>query len=312
MRWLVLVALVACGKSSSDKPPPPPAPAKKKTCTEPHVCVGDTVVECDTNAPVQECKDGCASGACKDPCAAQGVELVYVVDTDLVLRSFDPHALPGGDPFHVVGKLACEPTSHPFSMAVDRTGIAWVVYDDGKLFRVSILDGHCTPAGANDHGPHTFGMGYAANGSASETLYLAANDESRALGRFDPAKLEWTVIGPLDVPTQKASPELTGTGDGKLFGYFPEPSPGFVQEIDRDTGKLVGAHMKLQGTPGEHQAWAFAHWGGVFYVFTTIDGNSAVYAVKRKTGAFSVLMNQLPFQIVGAGVSTCAPELERQ
>ncbi|MBK9033537.1 MAG: hypothetical protein IPL61_20110 [Myxococcales bacterium] len=58
-------------------------------------------------------------------------------------------------------------------------------------------------------------------------------------------------------------------------------------------------------------SYAFAHWGGVFYVFTTADGTSSVHAVHMKTGAQEEVATDLPMRIVGAGVSTCAPLLER-
>jgi hypothetical protein len=49
----------------------------------------------------------------------------------------------------------------------------------------------------------------------------------------------------------------------------------------------------------------------VFYVFFTVDGSSSVHAVHMKTGKQERLLTKLPMVIVGAGVSTCAPLLER-
>jgi hypothetical protein len=50
----------------------------------------------------------------------------------------------------------------------------------------------------------------------------------------------------------------------------------------------------------------------VFYVFvTTSDGNgnrnSTVQAIDRASGNYSVVLQNLPYYIDGAGVSTCAP-----
>jgi hypothetical protein len=61
------------------------------------------------------------------------------------------------------------------------------------------------------------------------------------------------------------------------------------------------------------QAWAFAQWGGTFYVFvTTVDilggnPNAAVHTINRATGAHSVALQNQQYVVVGAGVSTCAP-----
>jgi hypothetical protein len=284
-----------------------------------HACVGDELVEClaagTRGKTLQTCKDGCKRGVCVDPCAARDVELVYVVNADSELLSFDPRKLPG-DPFRLVGKLTCDPSSGPFSMAVDRMGVAWVVYGNGTLHRVSILDAHCAPT-AYMRGldvPETFGMGFVTDGpkSTTEKLFVSANDDSQMLARLDTSQepARWEPIGRITAK-QVRNPELTGTGEGKLFGYFPEDGRGFVQELDRTTGRAIGPRTKLGATTGTVRGWAFAHWGGVFYVFATVDENSAVHAVNRKTGKSELVREHLPFRIVGAGVSTCAPLLER-
>ena len=54
-----------------------------------------------------------------------------------------------------------------------------------------------------------------------------------------------------------------------------------------------------------------ALWGGSFYIFVTTDGfdgnNSPVRPIDGTTGAYAMPIENLPFNIVGAGVSTCAP-----
>ena len=254
------------------------------------------------------------------PCQAHDVELIYTVDHDANLASFDPRKLPG-DPFHVVGKLGCDPASHPFSMAVDREGVAWVLYMSGDVYRVSILDARCSPAvyRYDARGPQVFGMGFVTDGpkATTEQLYVAAADDSKALARLDlsvtpPRYLPITAItmsatgGP-----PRMHPELTGTGDGRLFGYFPEEDLGFVQELDRASGKTIGRRLPLTATSGDVSAYAFAQWGGVFYVFATITGNSVVHAVNARTGEDDVVLDHLTHRIVGAGVSTCAPMVEQ-
>jgi hypothetical protein len=59
---------------------------------------------------------------------------------------------------------------------------------------------------------------------------------------------------------------------------------------------------------GQVSAYVFAHWGGTF---TTAGGNSAVHRIEMKSGKHALVRDKLPFEIVGAGVSTCAPLLER-
>ena len=100
-------------------------------------------------------------------------------------------------------------------------------------------------------------------------------------------------------------------GDGRLFAYFPAPGRGRIQELDRATGAAIGAPWVLGGATDDVSAYAFAHWGGTFYVFTTVDGVSSVHAVPMQAGAPARVATDLPMRIVGAGVSTCAPLLER-
>ncbi|MEO7096615.1 MAG: hypothetical protein ABI175_25380 [Polyangiales bacterium] len=321
-----LLVLAGCSERKQDAAPVPPPPTKR---TEPirqkcdptggNVCAGDSVVECTgagvVGRTVQQCKDGCRQAACVDTCAVHDVELIYVIDVDNNLKSFDPKRLPD-DPFHTVGKLDCE-TGRPFSMAVDRRGVAWVVYDSGKLYRVSIIDGHCGPSGyeREDAASLVFGMGFASDGPKSdrETLFVASGDESHGFGRIDTSADPPKLVALPDLPAKPdQNPELSGTGDGKLFGYFPDNGLGFVQEIDRATSRLVGKRWPLRGKSAHVAAYAFAHWGGVFYVFTsTTEGESQVHSINRTTGAYKLELATVPSRIVGAGVSTCAPLLER-
>jgi len=327
MRFAIVLVVVfaACKErppESTGSPPSAPRAGESKPAPvlcdagQSRVCAGDKVVECVGRTPgktLEECKAGCRAGACTNTCAVKGVELVYVVDSDHNLLSFDPQKLPG-DPFHMIGKLTCETAGQPFSMAVANDGIAWVLYNTGRIYRVSILDAHCAKAGDPAEGPDTFGMGFAADGPTSEKLYLAANDSSQKLAVLDTrsTSLEWQPIATIAADQQR-NPELTGTADGALFGYFPDQvSGGFVQQIDAATGKVIGARMKLAAGAGEIEAYAFAHWGGVFYVFTTIDHTNMVHAIHRKTGTYKLVLPRIPYEVVGAGASTCAPELERE
>ncbi len=104
-------------------------------------------------------------------------------------------------------------------------------------------------------------------------------------------------------------PELTGTSGGRLFGFYPMMNaPSFVQEIDRATGGPRGPQWSLGDEALSIEAWAFAQWGGVFYVFVTTGDGNMVYAVDPRTNDARVVRRDLPFRITGAGVSTCAPE----
>ncbi len=292
--------------------------------TTPKVCRGEDVIECGTNGHLgrrlRACHDGCKDGRCELSCSDDGVKLIYLVDSENDFLSFDPRKLPD-NPFHLIGKLRCaDPGGSPFSMSVDRHGVAWVVYDDGQIFKVAIDDAKCTPSAfaPGAAGSTTFGMGFATDspGAKTEKLYLAANDSTHVLSALDPTNLGIAHRGVLTA-TDEGNPELTGTSDARLYGFYPvELSAPFVQEIDRMSGAPVGPRWSLgAGSIGPIAAYAFAQWGGTFYVFATVrdedfQEDSTVRTVDR-SGRYKTIMQHLPYRITGAGVSTCAPERDQ-
>jgi len=292
---VLLVELAACKEKAPSptpyvevaptpvaEPPSPPAPPPPRCTPGERVCVLDDLVQCKADGSIgdtiETCKGPCRDGACVDTCAVKDVELIYVLDDSATLYSFDPRKLPL-DPFHKIAALGCDSMTSTNSMAVDRYGIAWVGYHNGKVHRASIIDGRCLAPGDAPRGaPTTFGMGFVTDGknAATEKLFVAgANaDGPKILATLDTSAspTTWKPIAPL--PAMKDNPELTGTGEGRLFGYFPAPGRGFVQELDRTTAKPIGTRWSLGGTSDHVIAYAFAHWGGVFYVFTSVAEGS--------------------------------------
>ncbi|MDB4960539.1 MAG: hypothetical protein JWP01_538 [Myxococcales bacterium] len=331
MRWVLALLTVMSACKQSEAPPPPPI-TREQTLPEPvtpppprcqpgeRTCVQHELVQCKADgslgATIESCKGACREGACVDTCALQDVELIYVIDDDANLFSFDPKKLPA-DPFHKIAQLSCDPSSTVNSMAIDRFGIAWLGYHNGNVHRASIIDGRCAASvGAPSGAPTTFGMGFVTDGpkATTEKLFVAGGSvdgKVDKLGTVDTSgsRAAWIPVASLDRNAQH--PELTGTGEGRLFAYFPSPGRGFVQELDRTTAKPIGTKWVVRGLARHVSAYAFAHWGGVFYVFTTADGDSSVHAIHMKDGKQELVRDKLPNVIVGAGVSTCAPLLER-
>lgn len=334
---MLLVALVACGNPERSEQPPAPTsaePSKKPSHTPSETpavvtakpqckrgsttCSGDDVMMCEDGVNrrmITSCRGGCRDGACVETCGANDVELIYVVDGDnRTLLSFDPKRLPA-DPFKQIGRLSCDSSEGPNSMAVDRTGIAWVGYNSGLLYQASLLDAHCFSRAAAPVGAPTkkFGMGFVTDGpkAATEKLYVVE------YGGKDVATIDtsvfptrWISQGQL-AAVREYPPELTGTSEGRLYGYFPtETNRGYVQELDR-RGNAIGRRWNLPANTGHVGAWAFAFWGDVFYVFVTFDGVNEVHAIHRRTGKQELAVKGSAHRIVGAGVSTCAPLLER-
>ncbi len=308
-----------------------------------NTCSGDSIVTCNPDGTfgsvVMACGDGmtCAPGApptCTNACTADGVDLVYVVSEANEFMSFDPRKL-SGSPFTPIGTLTCPTTKpviqtpnpggapNPFSMSIDRDGKAWVLYTDGEIFNVSLTTAACTATAyvPQAGGMKLFGMGFVTDtaGGDTEQLFIAGGGTdpsvatNRKLASVDTHGAMYTPVAHGNVPTGKDyAPELTGTNEARLFAFYPALNvPSFVTEVDRTTGAAIGTPFNL-GTSGlgtQVQAWAFAQWGGKFYVFVTSDNNSTVRVVDRSNGNYTLAKENLPYKIVGAGVSTCAPSV---
>jgi hypothetical protein len=235
--------------------------------------------------------DGCPDEAKK----------VYVLDKAHGLYGFDPKSMA----LAKVGTLDCPATAGAttFSMAVDRSGTAWVLYNDGNLFQVDTKTAACkaTSYAPNQQGYKTFGMGFAtdAPGGTAETLFLA---NENGIAKLDRTTLAVSPIGQFGF---SAAAELTGTSDAKLYGFF-FGYPPYVAEIDKGTSQL-GPEADVDAIdPGT--GFAFAFWGGSFWIFTaTSDTDSQIHEYDPATKAVKLAKPSTGFKIVGAGVSTCAP-----
>ena len=241
-------------------------------------------------------------------CVDAGLTLVYVIGSDNTLYSFYPPAAA----FTRIGVISCPAASNasPFSMAVDRSGTAYVVFSDGELFRVSTADASCqaTAFQVGQSGFVTFGMGFAANtADPGETLYVASSGTTTSttsdLASIDTTSLLLTPVG--TIPASR--PELTGNGEGRLFGFTSQGNAtgSFVDEIDKSTGALI-AESPLP-TVDQGAGWAFAWWGSDFWLFTSPGTGTTVTRFRPSDGSVTVVA-QIDSVIVGAGVSTCAPQ----
>ena len=246
-----------------------------------------------------------------DPDCAYGAEWVYLVDASYHLIRFEPDSLQMTE----IGTLSCPGAGPgtPFSMSVDRNGIAWVLYNGGRIYQVSTDDASCqaTDFVPRQAGFELFGMGFVslAAGSNEETLYIAGGPAS-GVGLGD------SVLGYIDerltvhrVADLVGSPELTGPGEGQLWGFFPDTSPPSVRQIDKETGAMPVVHELTTLGSVSAQAWAFAAWGGRFYIFLQrqADSSTHVWRFDPSDGSLTDVIPDTGYRIVGAGVSTCAP-----
>ncbi len=255
---------------------------------------------------------GTGFGGGNDGCA-DDARLVYVLGSDRQLMSFDPSTLT----FTQVGVVNCPvqggpavPPPKPMSMAIDRQGFAWILYGDGSLFHMDVkAPDMCMKTDfqrAQLTGFDLFGMGFVSDapGSQAETLYLGAYTSGDGIGRLDLSTLLIDRVGYYDKINGPA--EMTGTGDGRLFGFFLTNPAVQVAEIDKTNSHVISKRPLDKVHIGG--AWAFAFWGGDFWLFTSPDGpTSHVDRYRPSDGTTTRMVEDAGLQIVGAGVSTCAP-----
>jgi hypothetical protein len=267
--------------------------------------------------------DGQPPGEC--PCVGTG-EGIYLLSDTGVLWTFDPDTLE----FEELGAVECPTTGWPTAMAVDRQGgalLAYVVDPVGagvpptiETFAIELGDPSACEAAVLPLPDDRMlaGTGYASASAADpcDDLYLFARSAvddapgTSAIARVDDDG-NWVELGA--APWMSA--QLSGTGDGRLFafafaagdeGNFGEAS---LVELDKNDAAVVEAVDVPQGSDGDSMAFAF--WGGDAWFFT--DGWHDTSVVRRLDhdgsdgGGTSVVVDETPMRIMGAGVSTCAP-----
>lgn len=253
----------------------------------------------------------------RNDCPDADSTLVYVVTTQNELYAFYPPDLS----FRFIGNLVCPapPGETPFSMAVDRRGVAYVLYTDGSLYRVSTLTAACvaTTYRTGNNGFRTFGMGFAADPTSptNERLYVADNptgvglpgQTSRGLGVIDTTSFALGFVGPFSPTLPRA--EFTGTADGRLFAYWPQGTAsaplGSIAQVDPANAQVRARIDVPVGTGND--AFAFAFYGGDFWMFNSQNGGSTDVSRFRLADNTTTMPTTFAGTIVGAGVSTCAP-----
>lgn len=230
-----------------------------------------------------------------------GLQMIYVVTQypHQILR-FDPLTAT----FSLLGNVSCPNQGNPTSMAIDRHGVAWLRWDSGFVqVRLDTLE--CSQLVLPDANLNSrqgmLGMGFTADTTtdAGESLYFCANQ----IIRLDPATLRTTFLG--ETPEGQPLCELTGTGDGRLYGYMY--TNGNIAQIDTTTGAEILHYRTSAINTG---SFAVAQWGGDFYIFSQYGDYVKTRIVTRyspATDESTVIVPDSPYDVIGAGVSTCAP-----
>jgi hypothetical protein len=269
---------------------------------------------------------GGGGGSGSDGCSAAS-KLVYVVDQNNTLSQYDPTM----KAFHDLGTLNCNAPSgyQPFSMGVDRNATAYVLFTKQSttgtiqgtaLYKVDTTSASLTCTKTTFTAPSNlteFGMGFSTTtaGGDVDQLFIAGGTmpgTASSLNTLDVTTFTPTPVGAAN--NIAGDPELTGNSNGELWGFLPDATSPKIEQINKTNGNPISpANLPstMQGTP---LAWAFAFFGGNYYIFLMKDNSGGIFP-ETSTTVYEVsptgqLMSTLPTNtrvIVGAGVSTCAP-----
>jgi hypothetical protein len=265
--------------------------------------VPDDTEEPDTDVPADTGEESTPDDPAPADDCTETDDLIYVLDRDQGrLYTFDPAARS----FTTLGRVSCGTSQTPASMAVSRGGVAYVRYADNAVYALDLATMSCTATGYSDRrtGFDSFGMGYATDSADTwrETLYVA---NETTVGVLDAATWDVTPLGRL--PSQS---ELTGNAEGELWAMLPLETPAKLARIDTATGD-VAEQVSLRGfpDPSNIDTFAFATWSGNFYLFVREHGMGSTTDVYEVTsaGVTTKVLADVGFDVVGAGVSTCAP-----
>ena len=232
-----------------------------------------------------------------DDCPDVGDDILLLT-ADRRLVSFDP-TVDGPAAYQPLSQLDCAASGAPASMAIARSGVAYVLYSNGRIYQVDAKTGACTSTDYDVGGFAYQGMGMTAtepNGTA-EAFYTTTPGVGLArvlLPSFQVSQLG----GGTDLRA-----ELTGGIDGRLFLL---DETGALSEIDRGTLGQTFVHRFEQWSA--QSAIAVARHTGIFYGFAgTTPANAVTFRYDPEANEETVRDQGLGFVVVGAGQSTCAP-----
>jgi hypothetical protein len=300
--------------------PGPTSTPQTETGTEETTATATTTLPDDTSGGPDDTTAGDNTTDVEPACPCPDLDVplddgIFVLSKQAALWKFFPDT----NKFTMLGPVDCGLPPSTFSMGVDREGYAWVQFSDLQIRKVDVTDtSNCVDPGfvPLQQGIENFGMAFVSNSASDKCDRIFGNhyngvaqgSEVSEFFSIDPVNLGVSVLGYSDYGLA----EVTGTGDGRAF-LFAGPDPSDLVWVDRDSG----ATLEVTPLPGVKTGggFAFAFFAGDFYFFTDAESDMTSevthidYDDSDMNGKqdITVVVQDAPLRIVGAGVSTCAP-----
>lgn len=231
---------------------------------------------------------------------------MYLLDRNSHFFRFNPTSFD----VKFVGKLNCSTTAYPYSMALQRNGVAWTLFTNGNLYTFNTTTALCqiTSYKSGQKGLILFGMKFITDKSSNtERLYITSDSSNPPyrLATIDIMTLEISITGYYNNIHGRA--ELTSTYDGKLYGLF-EGIPYIIAEINQTNGEILSKTSlnSIQYTP-DSSHFAFESYLLNFFLFVgdntftdifTYDVSSKIIT-KQKTISNGIVGTGIPAYVHG-------------
>ena len=176
--------------------------------------------------------------------------------------------------------------------------------DDTKLYTYNIQKKICTNTSftRNQTSIRFFTMAFVSNDNdTGETLYMGQiNDGGYTLGKTNISSLTTSVVGNY---TNVTSPDLTGTNDGRLFGFSYDTSVSFVQLNKTNAQSIVKYPTGLQFAT--FQSSAFAYYNSKFFLLLTDNNYTNISIYDPSTNITTLQKTMSPITLFNNAASTC-------
>ena len=235
-------------------------------------------------------------------CTAETKKNAYLLDNNNTIYQFNPVSLA----VTPIAPFNCSNNATLYSIAVQRTGIIWMLFDDGNISTYNIKTAQCRPTdfATNQSSFSLFSLTFLKSiTDNSETLYVSKqNDPPGSLGVIDRNSLTLSNVSAYNSNLSTYA-DLAGTSDGRLFGAFVD-SPYTLARIDPSNAQILARYPLNATVDGGYGNYAFFAYQSLFYFFsgTTNLTNVFTYAPASNT---TVNRTAIPQVIVGATASSC-------
>ena len=205
-----------------------------------------------------------------------------------------------------LGRLSCSNnTGDVYSIAVQRSGIIWALFTDGKLYRYSIGLKQCsaTTFAANQSSVFVFTMTFLRNVPDNSERFVINKQNGRpnALGLINLNTLSLTTINTFS--NLSSYGDLAGTADGRLFSVIDTDSYT-IARIDPTNATTLDRYPLNISVKGAYATYAFAAVNTQFYFFEGNGNYTDIYIFDPATNT-TTTRSRIPQVIYSATASSC-------